>query len=541
MTKFPLWKHFLVLFVLAIGVVYSVPNLYPPDHAIQISGDSGGQDLGDAVLNKALSALDKAGIQHKTSEQSGRSLLIRLTNKEDQLRAKAVVETALLHKYVVALNLAETTPQWLMNIGAEPMKLGLDLSGGVHFLLEVDTDFAIQKRLDGYKGQIKKLLREERVRGVIDDKGLILTGRFKTEELRAKAKSIVSTDIRDLTVNEREVEGYFLIEWSLGENLRKTIASEAVAQNLTALRNRVNELGVSEPLVQRQGEGRIVVELPGVQDSATAKRIIGKTANLEFRMESDGKGGSETFKFRDKNSRRASGTLERTVIITGDQVSTASTSFDENGRAQVNITLDGQGGKQMHAATKSNIGRNLGVLFIERKFRVKTSLDENGEQVVEKIPYYQKQIISLATVQAALGVQFRITGLDSPHEARDLALLLRAGALAAPVDFVEERTIGPSLGAENIELGLNAVIFGMALVLLFMVIYYKVFGFVANLDSQFYNGSHQEFGKNRVQEATFNWQFYDFERFRVFFYAKGMENAQYVAKSAHQSLKELEK
>ncbi len=481
MNKFPLWKHFLVLFVLAIGLLYSAPNLYPPDHAIQISGESGGKNLGDAVLNKALRALAKEGIAVKASEQEERSLLIRLSDSGDQLRAKAVIETALLHKYVVALNLASTTPQWLVNIGAEPMKLGLDLSGGVHFLLEVDTDFAIQKRMDGYKSQVKKLLREERIRGIIDEQGLELSGKFKTEELRSKAKAVISEELRDLTVNESESNGLFWIHWSLGENLRKTIADEAVAQNLTALRNRVNELGVSEPLVQRQGAGRIVVELPGVQDSATAKRIIGKTANLEFRMESDGKGGSETFKFRGENSRRASAALERTVIISGDQVSTASTSFDENGRAQVNITLDGQGGKQMHAATKSNIGRNLGVLFIERKFRVKTSVDENGEQVVEKIPYYQKQIISLATVQAALGVQFRITGLDSPFEARELALLLRAGALAAPVDFVEERTIGPSLGAENIELGLNAVIFGMAIVLIFMLIYYRVFGFAANL------------------------------------------------------------
>ena len=481
MNNYPLWKYFLVLFVLAFGVVYSLPNLYPPDHAIQISGESGGQSLGDAVLNKALAALDKKDIAYKTSETKERSLLIRLTNADDQLRAKALIETALLHKYVVALNLAPTTPPWLSSIGAEPMKLGLDLSGGVHFLLEVDTEFAIKKRIDGYKGQIKKLLREERIRGIINDEGLLLIGRFKSEELRDQAKVLVDKEVRDLTVNVEDKNGEFFIQWSLGDNLQKTIADEAVAQNLTALRNRVNELGVSEPLVQRQGATRIVVELPGVQDSATAKRIIGKTANLEFRLESDGKGGSEKFKFRGEDSRRGSALLERTVVITGDQVSTASTSFDENGRAQVNITLDGQGGKQMHAATKSNIGRNLGVLFIERKFRVKSIIDENGETQVEKTPYYQKQIISLATVQAALGVQFRITGLDSPFEARELALLLRAGALAAPVDFVEERTIGPSLGAENIELGLKAVVFGMALVLLFMLVYYKVFGLAANM------------------------------------------------------------
>lgn len=483
MNKYPAWKYLLVLFVFAIGAIYSAPNLYPPDHAIQISGESGGQRLGDSVLQTALKALDKSSIPYKDSEPSvkGKSLLIRLQDKEDQLRAKAIIENALMHKYVVALNLAPTTPEWLASLGAEPMKLGLDLSGGVHFLLEVDTEFAINKRLDGYKGQIKKLLRDERVRGVVDDKNLKLTGKFKEAELRDKAKALVADDIRDLTVETADINGEYFIYWTLGENLRKTIADEAVAQNLTALRNRVNELGVSEPLVQRQGAGRIVVELPGVQDSATAKRIIGKTANLEFRLESDGKGGSETFKFRDKNSRRGSAALERTVVITGDQVTTASTSFDENGQPQVNIVLDSQGGKQMHNATKSNIGRNLGVLFIERKFRIKHVRDAKGEPAIEKVPYYQKQIISLATVQSALGVQFRITGLDSAPEARELALLLRAGALAAPVDFVEERTIGPSLGEENIELGLNAVMFGMFLVLIFMLVYYKVFGFVANI------------------------------------------------------------
>ncbi|CAA0100601.1 Protein translocase subunit SecD [BD1-7 clade bacterium] len=481
MNKYPLWKYLLVLFVLAIGIIYSAPNLYPPDPSVQISGSSGGQILGPNVERSALDALKAAGIEHKSVELEQSSILIRLNHMDDQLRAKKVVEQALKHDYVVALNLAPTTPEWLEAIGAEPMKLGLDLSGGVHFLLEVDTNFAIQKRIDGYRGEIQKLLREERIRGVITEQALKVVGKFKTEELRDKAVAVVAKQSRELSVAEREEGGQYLVEWYLSEAKAKEIANQAVSQNLTALRNRVNELGVSEPLVQKQGTNRIVVELPGIQDSATAKRIIGKTANLEFRLESNGKGPSQTFEFRNGDSRRRQAALERSVVITGDQVSTASTSFDENGRAQVNITLDSRGGRQMHAATKNNIGRGLGVLFIERKYKTRTVTAEDGKQELERIPYYDKKIISLATVQSALGVQFRITGLDSPQEARELALLLRAGALVAPVDFAEERTIGPSLGEQNIAKGINAVMIGMGLVLLFMFAYYKVFGLFANV------------------------------------------------------------
>ncbi|CAA0082814.1 Protein translocase subunit SecD [BD1-7 clade bacterium] len=481
MNKYPLWKYLLVLFVLAIGIIYSAPNLYPPDPSVQISGSSGGQILGPNVERSAVDALKAAGIEHKSVELEQSSILIRLNHMDDQLRAKKVVEQALKHDYVVALNLAPTTPEWLEAIGAEPMKLGLDLSGGVHFLLEVDTNFAIQKRIDGYRGEIQKLLREERIRGVITEQALKVVGKFKTEELRDKAVAVVAKQSRELSVAEREEGGQYLVEWYLSEAKAKEIANQAVSQNLTALRNRVNELGVSEPLVQKQGTNRIVVELPGIQDSATAKRIIGKTANLEFRLESNGKGPSQTFEFRNGDSRRRQAALERSVVITGDQVSTASTSFDENGRAQVNITLDSRGGRQMHAATKNNIGRGLGVLFIERKYKTRTVTAEDGKQELERIPYYDKKIISLATVQSALGVQFRITGLDSPQEARELALLLRAGALVAPVDFAEERTIGPSLGEQNIAKGINAVMIGMGLVLIFMFAYYKVFGLFANV------------------------------------------------------------
>ncbi|MCK5881125.1 MAG: protein translocase subunit SecD, partial [Sinobacterium sp.] len=458
MNKFPLWKYVAVIFALCIGLVYSAPNLYPPDAAIQISVNSSSQTLSASLKKKAVKALEGQNIEVKAAEVTDKHILIRLADKNDQLHAKELIDIALNAQYIVALNLAPTTPEWLMSLGATPMKLGLDLSGGVHFLLEVDTDFALSKRLDGYKGDIRKILREARVRGVVDSKSLSATdgkgsqsieGAFNTEALRDEAVKLVKESAGNLIVKRTERGDKFIATWTVGEQEIKQIANDAVSQNLTALRNRVNELGVSEPLVQRQGLSRIVVELPGVQDSATAKRIIGKTASLEFRLEADGKSAQEMFNFRAGTSRRPQGALTRSVVITGENVTDAKSSFDENGRAQVSITLDSQGGKKMNAATRSNIGRALGVLFIERKFRAKTVFDENGKKALERIPYYQQEIISLATIQSALGVQFRITGLDSQQEAQDLALLLRAGALAAPIDFVEERTIGPSLGAEN--------------------------------------------------------------------------------------------
>ena len=489
MNTFPLWKYIAVIFALCLGLVYSAPNLYPPDAAIQISVSSSSQNLSESVKKRAVKSLTDQGISVKGAEVAEKHILIRLDDKNDQLQAKELIDIALNAQYVVALNLAPTTPDWLVSIGAKPMKLGLDLSGGVHFLLEVDTEFALNKRLDGYKGDIRKTLREARVRGVVETlslndvnaKSQAIMGSFKTEELRDQAIQLVGESAGNLIFSRSKVGQKFVVHWTVGEQEVRQIASDAVSQNLTALRNRVNELGVSEPLVQRQGLSRIVVELPGVQDSATAKRIIGKTASLEFRLEADGKSAQETFNFREGASRRPQGALTRSVVITGENVTDAKSSFDENGRPQVSITLDSQGGKKMNAATRSNIGRSLGVLFIERKYRARTILDAEGNKVLERIPYYQQEIISLATIQSALGVQFRITGLNSQQESQDLALLLRAGALAAPIDFVEERTIGPSLGAENIDLGMKAVTYGMIAVLVFMLFYYKVFGIAANV------------------------------------------------------------
>lgn len=481
MKSFPLWKHLLVLFALVIGLLYSLPNLYPPDSAVQISGESGGQVMNEEILKKALTALDAAGVSYKSAENNGNSLLIRLNDASQQLSAKEIIHTGIGDGFVVALNLAPNTPAWLSSIGAEPMKLGLDLSGGIHFLLEVDTQFAIERRLDAYLSEVRKQLREANIRGMVSADKLSITAKFQDSDAQNQAYNLIRKEIPDLSATREQKNKEYTVQWHIGDALQQQIASDTVSQNLTALRNRVNELGVSEPLVQRQGANRIVVQLPGVQDSAMAKRIIGKIANLEFRMEARDNTPSETFPLRRGGQTRGTAALERTIVITGDQVSNATSGFDENGRPQVSITLDGQGGRQMHTATKSNIGRNLGVLFIERKQRTRIIVDETGEKQQVREPYFEREIISLATVQSALGTQFRITGLGTQQEAQELALLLRAGALTAPIDFVEERTIGPSMGADNIRLGINSIVYGLGIVMLFMLLYYKVFGLLANI------------------------------------------------------------
>ncbi|GAB3374455.1 protein translocase subunit SecD [Spongiibacter taiwanensis] len=487
LNKYPLWKNLLLLAVLGFGLLYAMPNLYPPDPAVQISGQSSGMKIDQPTIERASRALDAAGIEHfgELASSDGKSGLIRLYASDGQLRAQRIIQRALGDGYIVALNQASTTPDWLSNLGAQAMKLGLDLSGGVHFLLEVDTDAAIDNRLDQYTTGIKKALREAGIRGYVSlaDNGEI-QGKFRSEALRDKALSVIRKEYTDLTAQRAEQsdpENFDLVAL-LSDTKRKEIEDYAVGQNLTTLRNRVNELGVSEPLVQRQGRNRIVVELPGIQDTAEAKRILGKTANLEFRLEAryDAPASDrEQFEFRNPGLGEPSAWLERDVVITGERVANAQSSFDENGMPQVNITLDSEGGTLMHRMTRHNINRRLGVLFIERKSRTRYEVNEAGEEQIIKIPYDEKKIISLATIRDALGVQFRITGLNAPGEANELALLLRAGALAAPIDFVEERTVGPSLGAENIAKGVISVQIGLGLVALFMVVYYRVFGVVA--------------------------------------------------------------
>ena len=480
LNKFPLWKNLLILTVVIFGLTYAAPNFYPADAAVQLSGQSGAMVIDETVLAKVEKSLEEGNIEYFGGVADGESALIRIKDKDMQLRAKEIIQAEMGNDYIVALNLAPTTPEWLSNLGGTPMKLGLDLSGGVHFLLEVDLDKALDVRLVGDLEDIKAALREERIRyRSFKLVGNQIIGQFRDADQASKAKNIVRNTFRDLQPETGPNQNPLTVVFNLSEAATSLLEDNAIKQNLTSLRNRVNELGVSEPLVSRQGKNRIVVELPGVQDTAEAKRIIGKTANLEFRLESQGKGG-ERFDFRNQSGQGPDAMLESKAVISGENVTDARASFDENGRPQVNITLDSKGGWQMGYATRDNIGRRLGVLFIEYKTKLEKVISDTGELDIVSVPYVERHIISLATIQAQLGKQFRITGLDGQRESSELALLLRAGALAAPMYIVEERTIGPSLGADNIEMGVKSVTVGMALVLIFMVLIYRAFGMAAN-------------------------------------------------------------
>ncbi len=485
LNKYPLWKYLLVLAVLLLGVLYAAPNLYTPDPALQITGESSAQMIDETTLKRATDALDEANIDHfgELIQPDGRNALIRLRDRDRQLAAQARVSRALGDGFIIALNLAETTPDWLSDLGAQPMKLGLDLSGGVHFKLEVDAAAAVERRMEFYFNAIKRALREERIRGrVALDSDRVVVAEFRSEDARGAARDLVAENHPELLL-ERVADGdtYSLRAEMTRESVDEII-NYAVTQNLTTLRNRVNELGVSEPLVQRQGRNRIVVELPGIQDTAEAKRILGKVANLEFRLVARPDASAidkQRFEYRSDDREGMYEWLERKVIITGERVSNAQASFDENGRPNVQISLDSEGGTLMSRATRDNIKRRMGVLFIERKVRTRYETAEDGSENIVKVPYDEKKILTAPVIQSALGAQFQITGLDSPTEAAELALMLRAGALAAPISFVEERTVGPSLGAENIRLGVKSVQYGLALVVLFMILYYRVFGICA--------------------------------------------------------------
>lgn len=484
MNRYPLWKNALILLVVVAGFYYAAPNLYAPDPALQIAPASSAQQIDERVLARAEAALAESGIDFfgEVLQDQGKTALIRLSDREEQLRAQAVLARELGDGFIVALNLAPTTPDWLVQGGAAPMKLGLDLSGGVHFKLEVDVAAATERKLGQYETGIKKRLREERIRGLVSLDGDRVAMQFREEADREAARSEVVDLYPELFLDRVEEGDDWLLYAQVTEQTMAEVVDYAVAQNLTTIRNRVNELGVSEPLVQRQGRNRIVVELPGIQDTAEAKRILGKVANLEFRLVAEANAPiSERQRFEYRSADRGGMTewLERDVIITGESVANAQAGFDQNGQPNVMISLDGEGGMLMSRATRANIKRRMGVLFIERKYRTRYEVDETGEELAVRIPYDEKQLLTAPVIQSALGAQFQITGLDNPAEASELALMLRAGALAAPVTFVEERTVGPSLGAENIELGMKSVQVGLALVVLFMMAYYRVFGVAA--------------------------------------------------------------
>ena len=472
--------------VLLIGILYSLPNLYPAKPSIQATYANSALAADQNLYDRIENVLDSAEIDDFNIALIDNNIAVNFNSLDDQLKGKSLLERAFLDEVIIALNLQSSTPEWLKNIGGSPLRLGLDLSGGVHFLLEVDIENAVANRLESALNEFRKKFREDRVRYVKSvNTGSAIIFNFDSNDDYGNAINIINKDnlapsgiIYDLALDPINNE----IGISFSREAIKDIRDYAVGQNLMTLRNRVNELGVSEPIVQRQGSDRIVVQLPGVQDTTAAKKIIGKTANLEFRMEATpttSRLRKETFEF--KASEFTTAELERTVVVSGDSVTNASTGFDENGFPQVNITLDMQGGRSLQKATTGNIGRRLGVLFVEQKTRSEIVKNDSGEEIIEQTQYVEKKIISLATVQAVLGTSFRITGVGNTQEASELALLLRAGALAAPMKFVEERTVGPSLGKENIQLGVRSIIIGLVAVVLFMLFYYRWFGFAANL------------------------------------------------------------
>lgn len=471
---------------MVLGFTYALPNLYPTQPSIQVAYTDSGKSADQVLLNELEDILNTNDIGYEEIFLRENKIVIKFTTLDQQLDSKTVLQNNLLDKVIVALNLEPSTPDWLKDLGGKPVKLGLDLSGGVHFLLEVDIDTAQQGRLELLLDTYRKTFKEDRIQfdsSSIEDLKLQFTFKDKESYNKALAKyRLDSPGISGLqyVITERPASNTLLLEYS--DIALREIRDYAVGQNLITLRNRVNELGVSEPIVQRQGSNRIVVQLPGVQDPTAAKKIIGKTANLEFRLEANSRTSplrKEEFTFKENEFMTA--TLEKAVVVSGDRVTNASTGFDESGFAQVNITLDMQGGRAMQKATSGNIGRKLAVLFVEQKSKSELVEDEFGNSIIEQSTYIEKNIISLATIQAVLGTSFRITGVGSPQEASELALLLRAGALAAPMKFVEERTVGPSLGKENIELGMRSIMMGLALVIIFMTFYYRVFGIAANI------------------------------------------------------------
>lgn len=484
--RFPAWKYVLIVLVMIISILYSLPNLYPDEPALQVSGAQAATPIDEALLKRAAIALDEAKIAHHGDEVQAKGVLVRLKTPEDQVQAQAVLRRALGENYVVALNLAPTTPEWLSSIGAKPMKLGLDLRGGVHFKLEVDVAKALEQRQETYVTDIKKQFRDASVayRAVAEQPGGLLEVRFANAKDRDAGQDVLRRQFSEFTLTPVSSDDGPALRLDFTPEKRTEITNYAVNQNLTTLRNRINELGVAEAVIQRQGASRIVVELPGLQDTAEAKRILGRTASLEFRFTSQAAdtgfsvpAGAERFNF----SRGGTVLLERRKIVTGERVTNAQSSFDEYSRPQVNINLDTRGGRLMADATRDSVGRQMAVLFVENKQRLRYETDAGGKAVEIREPYIERRVINVATVQSMLGSQFRITGLDSPAEAQELALLLRAGALAAPMYFVEERTIGPSLGQDNIEKGMFSTQLGFLLVALIMLAVYKGFGLIANV------------------------------------------------------------
>lgn len=498
--RYPAWKYLLILVVLVISTLYALPSLYPDEPAVQISGAKAGTTIDKSVIQKAEQILKSENISSHDNTFTNNAALLRLSTSEAQLKAKDALSKGLGENYTIALNLAPTTPEWLQKIGAKPMKLGLDLRGGVHFLLEVDMDKAIAQRMETSATDLRREFRDNKINfNSLALNNNVITIQFANNDDRATVMDFLRRDGNKYNQQALATDTGSTLKLTYNDATKQDIQSYALNQNLTTLRNRINELGVAEALVQSQGSNRIVVELPGVQDTAEAKRVLGRTANLEFRLVSDlndqyidrftGKyngqplpPGTEVFAYESLDSGREL-LLNRNRILTGERVQNASSGFSQDtGGAEVNITLDSAGGKLMSDATRNAVGKRMAVLFIENKQKITSVPDPvTGAMTEVRTPYTESVVINAANIQAVLGSSFRITGLDSPQEASELALMLRAGALAAPMYFVEERVVGPSLGQENIDKGVLSTQVGFLLVAIWMIVFFRLFGLIADI------------------------------------------------------------
>jgi preprotein translocase subunit SecD len=479
-NHFSLWKNIGIIVMFMISIIYSLPNLYGDDPSVQISHVV--NKLSQAQASDIEASIKSTGAPIKNIEFNNGKVLARLTNTDDQMKVADLLRDKMGNDYTVALNLAPTTPPWLQNLGAQAMYLGLDLRGGVHFLLEVDMDAAVKQAEERYNDDLRLALRDAKIhyQAVSKDNGFIKIT-LKSADEKPELMALLNKDFRGLTITEPEAAEQVWLKMS--ETDVREIKKNAVSQNMTTLRNRVNELGVAEPVIQQQGENRIMVQLPGVQDTSRAKEILGTTATLEYRLvdtEHDvqqavsGHAPVGSRLYYEKNGNPI--LLDKRIIITGDQIVDSASSSDDDGRPSVSISLNGIGAAKMGKLTQVSIGKPMAVVFIEYKNETRIV---NGQKVRHKEKV--EKVISVATIQGVFSKRFQTTGLDSPQEARNLSLLLRAGALAAPVDIVEERTVGPSLGQDNIDKGMLSFVVGFALVVLFMAVYYKLFGMIANM------------------------------------------------------------
>jgi|TARA_B110000879_G_scaffold132125_1_gene173290 preprotein translocase subunit SecD len=477
LNKYPLWKNILILLVVILGFLYAIPNIYPDDEAIQITNEN--VSLSETDMAVVTTALEAAEVDSFGKEVDESRLLVRFDSVDDQLRAKTAIEDALGDDYLIALNLAPTSPAWLQAIGARKMSLGLDLQGGVHFLMEVDMESALERRMEDNRSNVRTILRELKIRGrgltIVDNSHLEV--RFATDDDRLQARRELADNFPDIQMQNRDASDVFVLDMRMTPDTMLQIQRDTLQANRTTLFNRVNALGVSEPTVQQQGADRIVVELPGVQDPAQAIRILQRIATLEFHMEAE-IGASRT-SYQQYEYQGLSANIDNDVILQGDRISSVRSTLNENSLPQVQINLDAQGGNQINRITRDNVGRNMAILLIETKSRTNTSLNDAGEEVEEVEFYEDERLISNATIQSALGRTFVITGLSS-REANDLSLLISAGSLAAPMTIVEQSVIGPSMGRENLEQGVLGVQVAAGLVVLFMFAYYRVFGLAAN-------------------------------------------------------------